>query len=148
MYCTLFSNLLVLILIKLHEIDACGPPPSVPYVDTNQSVPKYAYPGTVLHFRCKNSTSSPEFHEEMAVRMVCLSNNTWAIHGASRCESEKCYIAFAIFLTASVIAVSATLTYIASMVIIWIMNRKSRYQKLNKDAADDLYRKEPLKINI
>ncbi|XP_062617913.1 uncharacterized protein LOC134279520 [Saccostrea cucullata] len=127
MYCTLFSYLLILILLQFNEIDACGPLPSVPFVDTNQSTSiKYANPGTVLRFRCKNATSSPELQEKLAVTMICLSNHTWAVHGASRCEPEKCYIAFAIFLTASVIAVSATLTYIVSLTIIWLLNRKTR----------------------
>ncbi|XP_048774683.2 uncharacterized protein LOC125679477 [Ostrea edulis] len=146
MYCSEISKILIFLSFTLTSAYACGPPPALPYVDMNFTTSQRTMcPGTVLHFNCSNSTSS-KHHEKVTVTMVCLTNNKWEIHGASHCEPERCYVAFAIILTASVIAVSSATTYIATMVIIWILNRKSRYHKIKGDADDDLHK--PLKMKI
>ncbi|XP_078326662.1 uncharacterized protein LOC111123122 isoform X4 [Crassostrea virginica] len=75
--------------------------------------------------------------DNVTVTTECMRNNTWVIHGAHHCQPEKCYIAVAMFLTATVLAVSSAAAYGLTMFLIGVLNRKSRYMyhEVNGDAV-------------
>nr|XP_022323747.1 uncharacterized protein LOC111124830 isoform X2 [Crassostrea virginica] len=131
----LFHLIIFCFFLTSKEIFACNVLPTIPYVDVNKTKGNAFLPGTVLHFKCSANTM-PDI-DNVTVTTECMRNNTWVIHGAHHCQPEKCYIAVAMFLTATVMAVSSAAAYGLTMFLIGVLNRKSRYMyhEVNGDAV-------------